>query len=75
MNGNTTGFHPEFLMWELANMEIIEVINQVWDTVFHHQMKHWEESWKYDCSRVVLTNFEVFPVSNAWYYFSNKIGF
>ena len=29
MNGNTTGFHPEFLMWELANMEIIEVINQV----------------------------------------------
>ena len=73
MNGNTTGFHPEFLMWELANMEIIEVINQVWDTVFHHQMKHWEESWKYDCSRVFLTNFEVFPVSNAWYYFSNKM--
>ena len=73
MNGKTTGFHPEFLMWELANMETIEVINQVWDTVFHHQMKHWEESWKYDCSRVFLTNFEVFPVSNAWYYFSNKM--
>ena len=61
------------VMWELANMETIEVINQVWDTVFHHQMKHWEESWKYDCSRVFLTNFEVFPVSNAWYYFSNKM--
>ena len=24
------------------------VIYQVWDPVFHHQMKHWEESWKYD---------------------------
>jgi len=21
---------------------------QAWDAVFHHQMKHWEESWKYD---------------------------
>ena len=20
--------------------------NQAWDAVFHHQMKHWEESWK-----------------------------
>ena len=54
MNGNTTGFHPELLMWELANMEIIEVINQVWDTVFHHQMKHWEESWKYDAQRSIF---------------------
>ena len=62
MNGNTMGFHPEFLMWELANIEIIEVIYQAWDTVFHHQMKHWEESWKYDCSGVFLTNFEVFPL-------------
>ena len=34
-------------------------------------MKHWEESWKF------LTNFEVLhlvnAVSNAWYYFSNKV--
>ena len=22
------------------------VIYQAWDAVFHHQMKHWEESWK-----------------------------
>ena len=74
MNGNTIGFHPDFLMWELANMEIIEVMYQVWDTVFHHQMKHWEESWKYYCSGVLLMNFEVFPlVRNTWYYFSNKI--
>ena len=26
----------------------IEVIYQAWDAVFNHQMKHREESWKYD---------------------------
>ena len=25
-----------------------DVIYQAWDAVFYHQMKHWEESWKYD---------------------------
>ena len=24
------------------------VMYQAWDPVFHHQMKHREESWKYD---------------------------
>ena len=79
MNANTIGFHPEFLMWELANIEIIEVIYQAWDTVFHRQMQYWEKSWKYDCSRVFLTNFEVFPlvikhcVECLILHFSNKM--
>ena len=30
------------------NVNSVEVIYQEWDAVFHHQMKHWEESWKYD---------------------------
>ena len=30
-----------------------EVIYQVWDVVFHHQMKHGEESWKYDALRSI----------------------
>ena len=36
-----------------------------------------EESWKYDTQRSILMNFEVFhrvkTLSNAWYYFSNKM--
>ena len=28
------------------------VIYQAWDAVFHHQMKHWEESWKYDAPQL-----------------------
>ena len=31
-----------------------EVIYQTWDVVFHHQMKHWEESWKYDAQRSIF---------------------
>ena len=30
------------------------VIYQAWDAVFHHQMKHWEESWKYDAQRSIF---------------------
>ena len=26
----------------------LQVIDQTWDAVFHHQKKHQEESWKYD---------------------------
>ena len=42
-------------------------------------MKHWEESWKYDAQRSI---FDELPgililwrntMSNAWYYFSNKM--
>ena len=28
------------------------VIYQAWDAGFHHQMKHWEERWKYDVQRL-----------------------
>ena len=31
-----------------------EVIYQAWDTVFHDQMKHWKESWKYHVQRSVF---------------------
>ena len=31
-----------------------EVIYQTWDAVFHHHMKHREESWKYDAQRSIL---------------------
>ena len=44
---------------------------QAWDAVFHHQMKHWEENWKYYELRGVSSGDKT--VSNAWYYFSNKI--
>ena len=33
---------------------MLEVIYQAWDAVFHHQMKHWEESWKYDAQRSIF---------------------
>ena len=32
----------------------LEVIYQTWDAVFHHQMKHREESWKYDAQRCIF---------------------
>ena len=47
---------------------------QAWDAVFHHQMKHGEESWKYVGNGVFFTNFFSWlnTVSNAWYNFSKK---
>ena len=35
-------------------MIYFEVIYQTWDAVFHHQMKHREESWKYDAQRSIF---------------------
>ena len=35
-------------------MQVDDVIYQAWDAVFHHQMKHWEESWKYDAQRSIF---------------------
>ena len=32
----------------------MEVIYQTWDAVFYHQMKHQEESWKYDAQRSIF---------------------
>ena len=55
------------------------VIYQAREAVFHHQMKHWEESWKYDAraaeyfwrtSRCFIWWWHT--VSSGWYYFSNK---
>ena len=31
-----------------------QVVYQAWDTVFHHQMKHCEESWKYDAQSSIF---------------------
>ena len=31
-----------------------QVTYQPWDAVFHHQMKHREESWKYDAQRSIF---------------------
>ena len=52
---------------------------QAWDALFCHQMKHREESWKYDAqwkyfwwiSRCFIWRWNT--VSSAWYYFSNKM--
>ena len=30
---------------------MFDILHQAWDAVFHCQMKHWEESWKYDEQR------------------------
>ena len=34
--------------WWIRKKMIFLVIYQALDAAFHHQMKHWEESWKYD---------------------------
>ena len=55
-----------------------DVIYQAWDAVFHHQMKHREESWKSDEQRTIFDELRGDSsgdetVSNALYYFSNKM--
>ena len=54
---------------------ILEEIYQAWDAVFHQQMKQYTEKRVENTTRsgVFLTTFE--SVSNAWYYFSNKMIF
>ena len=32
----------------------VDVIYQAWDAVFHHQMEHREESWKYDAQQSIF---------------------
>ena len=61
-----------------CTLDVKEVIYQAWDAVFHHQMKHQEESWKYDAQRSIFDQLRGVSsgdeiVSNAWYYFSNKM--
>ena len=52
-----------------------DVIYQVWDAVFLHQMKHGEKGWKYDAQWSISDELRWWwkSVSNAWYYFSNKM--
>ena len=37
-----------------AGSQKIGDVIQAWDAVFHHQMEHWEESWKYDAQRSIF---------------------
>ena len=44
----------------------------------HHQIKQWEESWNYDTQRSTFDELRDLSsgnetLSNAWYYFSNKM--
>ena len=41
---------------------MLEVIYQAWDAVFHHQMKHWEESWKKNAAEYF---YEIWGVSSG----------
>ena len=56
----------------------VKSIEVTYQAVFHDQMKHREESWKYDAEQSIFD--ELRGVSsgdeteaNAWYYFSNKM--
>ena len=40
--------------WNFKCFSVFGVIYQTWDAVFHHQMKHREESWKYDAQRSIF---------------------
>ena len=46
-----------FKMWTA----VFYVIYQAWGTVFHHQMKHWEERWKYNMQRSLLDKLQGVP--------------
>ena len=50
----------------------VEVIYQEWYAVFDHQMKHWQESWKYDAQWSIFDElWGVLPSDetqlNPWY--------
>ena len=49
---------------------------QAWDVVFHHQMKHREESWKYDEQWSIFNKLRGVSSGDETlcrYYFSNKM--
>ena len=50
-------FNISFIIGEPCDFLIVQVIYQAWDAVFHHQMKHWEESWKYDAQQSIFDDF------------------
>ena len=43
-----------FIFKHLYYICMFQVIYQTWDAAFHHQMKHREESWKYDAQRSIF---------------------
>ena len=50
-------FNISFIIGEPSDFLIVQVIYQAWDAVFHRQMKHWEESWKYDAQQSIFDDF------------------
>jgi len=63
---------------ETIKIILIDVRYQEWDAVFHHQMKQWEESWKYNVQQSIFDELRGVlygdeTLLNAWYYFSNKM--
>ena len=50
-------FNISFMAGEPSDFLIVHVIYQAWDAVFHHQMKDWEESWKYDTQQSIFDKF------------------
>ena len=64
-----------------VHSEVIRFVNvmfQAFDAVCHHQIKHREESWKYDGQRGIFDELRGVSsgdetASNAWYFLSNKM--
>ena len=50
-------FNISFIIGEPRDFLIVHVIYQAWEAVFHHQMKHAEESWKYDAQQSIFDEF------------------
>ena len=45
--------HVPVISRALGSSNIKDEKYQAWEVVFQHQMKHWEESWKYDVQQSV----------------------
>ena len=45
--------HVPVISRVLGSSNIKDEKYQAWEVVFQHQMKHWEESWKYDVQQSV----------------------
>ena len=45
---------PAMLVLTKSLKDLLAVIYQTWDAVFHHQMKHWVEGWKYDAQQSIF---------------------
>ena len=49
LNGFDFYFDLFWMVWHWK-----PAIYKAWDAMFHHQMKYWEESWKYDAQRSIF---------------------